>query len=158
MVFSLLKCFQSKINALSMLNAFSRQIKSNFNANIAFVFAKGREREYFIDESERELNFTCIMHKQLICKWFNVLFLQQFNVLLLKYFVDIIVITVMSGKMHVHTYPVTPVINFHKLINNDLLAFNLFIFPRKYYLYQLNTHHCCCFFYFWVMDNILIKN
>lgn len=24
-----------------MLNAFSRQIKSNFNANIAFVFAKG---------------------------------------------------------------------------------------------------------------------
>lgn len=41
MVFSLLKCFQSKINALSMLNAFSRQIKSNFNANIAFVFAKG---------------------------------------------------------------------------------------------------------------------
>lgn len=48
MVFSLLKCFQSKINALSMLNAFSRQIKSNFNANIAFVFAKGIESEHSV--------------------------------------------------------------------------------------------------------------
>lgn len=51
----------------------------------------------------------------------------------------------MSEKMHVNTYPVTPVINFHKLINHDLPAFNLFIFPGKYYLYQFNTYHCFFF-------------
>lgn len=33
--------FSIKKNALSMLNAFSRQMKSNFHANIAFVFAEG---------------------------------------------------------------------------------------------------------------------
>jgi hypothetical protein len=34
-------CIQSKINTLSMFNAFSRQMKSDFNGKIAFVFAKG---------------------------------------------------------------------------------------------------------------------
>lgn len=41
----------------------------------------------------------------------------------------------MLEKMYVNIYFVIFVINFYKLINYDLLVFNLFIFFGKYYLY-----------------------